>query len=583
MSPGTPEGRRGRWSATGVVALVVGAAALHVGAPVFMPVALAIIVAFILHPLAGLLERWVGRVAAVALVVVVAWAVLGGITWGVTRQVMSFARELPQYREQLLRRVGEFRRMTRDPGVETLQSTIGELVDELNTEPGEKTAVVVVRPEMPAIVSLPTLGRVVASAGLVTLLVAFFLLERQALRNRVLRLAGRGRLAMTTRALEDASQRISRYLVTQAALNVMFGVAAGLGLAVLGIPYALGFGVLAAILKFVPFIGFWAAMAPPVLFSVATAPGWTQPALVAGLYLGLAIASTFLLEPVLHAQRLGISRVALVLGLAFWAWLWGPVGLVIATPLTVCLIVLGRHVPELRHIAVLIGDEPALLPHVAFYQRLLAGDHTEAMELAEAYRASHSGDAVFDDVMLPALALAKLDRVRGELLEEDAAVLAGVFARVVRELDVRAASFDAPAPGVLVVGCPAEDVFDHAALLVVQESMPPDGGATIDVVSPALMSSDVVTVVTERHAPIVCIAALPSGGFAQARYLVKRLRQRAPEVRIVVALFGAHEAEAERAALMAAGADGVGTTVVETRERLLALVQFARGAISPAA
>jgi hypothetical protein len=423
-----------------------------------------------------------------------------------------------------------------------------------------------------------------ATAGLVTLLVVFVLLERQALRNRIMRLAGHGRLAMTTPALGDASARISRYLLTQTALNVAFGVAAGLGLGLLGIPYAFGWGVLAAILKFVPFVGFWAAMAPPVLLSVATATGWTQPVLVAGLYVVLAVGSTSLLEPILHAQSLGVSRVALVLGLAFWAWLWGPVGLVIATPLTVCLIVLGRHVPELRYIGVLIGDEPALRPHLGFYQRLLAGDVTEATELAEAYRTGRTPDAVLDDLVIPAVAVAKADRARGELTDDDVIALAAAFADVVRDLHEpaleRAVESD---PRVLVIGCPADDAFDHVALLALQTAMPPSLRATMEVVSPEPMSSEVVTLVAERRAAVVCVAAVWPGAVAPVRYLVKRLRQRLPEVRIIVAAFGAADVDDERSAITAAGVDSVGTTVVEARDRLVAMIQFARGAASPAA
>ena len=584
MSPRPSDERRGRWSAAGVLALIAVVAALHVGAPVFVPVALATVFAFVLSPLTGWLERRLGRAIAVAVVVAVAWAVLGGLAWGVTQQVMTFARELPEYRDQLRRRIAELRSMARDPGVDQIESTIGDLVHELQPQEPDDTRVVVVKPPTPAITSAATLMRIGASAGLVTLLVVFFLLERQALRNRIVRLAGRGRLPMTTRALEDASQRISRYLLTQTALNVTFGIAAGIGLTLIGIPYALGWGVLAAILKFVPFVGFWAAMAPPVLLTVATAHGWTQPALVAGLYIVLAVGSTFLLEPVLHAQSLGVSRVAVVLGLAFWAWLWGPVGLVIATPLTVCLIVLGRHVPELRYIAVLIGDDPALRPHLAFYQRLLAGDVTEASELAEASRARRGGVAVLDEVVMPAVAVAKADRARGELSDDDVAALAPAFARVVRDLDDRApdAAPDSDHP-TLVIGCPADDAFDHVALLALETAMPASSDTTIEIVSPELMSAEVVGFVAERRAAIVCVATVAPGAVAPVRYLVKRLRQRVPEVRIVVAAFGAADADAERAAIMAIGVDGVGMNLVEARDRLVAMVQFARGASTPVA
>jgi predicted PurR-regulated permease PerM len=562
--------RRRRWSASGALALLAVIAALHVGAPLFVPVALAIIVAFILAPVTGWLQRRVGNVIAVTLVVVATWACLGALTWGVTRQVITFARELPAYREQLRQRVGELRSLTREPAVDQIESTLSELVRELEPTKKPDAPVVVVQPPPRAMLSISTLVRIGASAGLVTLLVFFLLLERQALRNRIVRLAGRGRVAMTTRALEEASRRISRYLVTHAALNVTFGIAAGLGLALLGLPYALGWGVLAAILKFVPFVGFWAAMAPPVLFSAATAAGWWQPGLVAGLYCLLAVASTFLLEPVLHAQALGVSRVALVLGLAFWAWLWGPVGLVIATPLTVCLIVLGRHVRDLRYLAVMIGDDAALQPHLAVYQRLLAGDDAEAMDLVSSARSARSITAVIDEVILPAAAVAKADHVRGEVSDEDVGALARGFARVLREIEAREAVPPVAArPSVLVVGCPAEDEFDHVALLALDAVDVP--GMALDIVSPELLSSEVVSRVVERDAAIVCLAAIAPGGVLQIRYLTKRLRQHAPRARVVVLLFGGSDADC---ATLTAGGVECATTVSDLRDRLAAMIQL---------
>ena len=434
-SPGRRRGeRRAGPRATLVIALLLTGAAVHVAQPILVPIALAVLLAFVIGPVVGPLERRVGRVTAVAVVVIGLWSVLGAVAWGVTRQIASFARELPHYRVQLRQKVAELRKATRDPDMTELQETVEEVLAEIR--PGGAPAAVVVQSPPEPVIALSTMGKMLASAGLVTLLLTFMLLERQELRNRVIRLAGHTRLAMTTKAMDEASRRISRYLLSQAILNASFGVCVGVGLFALRIPYALAWGVLAGVLRFIPFAGFWVGMAVTTVFAVATSDGWLQPGLTAALFVVLALALTFGLEPFLYGQSAGVSRVALLVGIALWTWLWGPAGLVIATPLTVCLIVLGRHVPELQYITVLIGDEPVLSPPLRLYQRLLAGDQEEAADLIESHLATGAADSVYDALLLPALSAAKVDRLQGALSEADESVVLRATGRyIVLELE----------------------------------------------------------------------------------------------------------------------------------------------------
>lgn len=569
-------GRRAPSRATVVIALLLTAGALHVAQPILVPIALAILLAFVLSPVVGALERRIGRVTAVALVIVSLWAVVGVVAWTVTSQITSFAQELPHYRAQLRQRVAELRRAPSGRGVSELQATMDELLAEMR--PGaESPPPVVVQGARSSLIPLSGLATMFGSAGLITLLLVFMLIERQELRNRLIRLAGHSRLAMTTKAMDEASRRISRYLLSQAVLNLSFGVCAGMGLFALGVPYALVWGVLAAVLRFVPFVGFWIALALPSLFAVATSTGWWQPLLTVALFLALAAACTFGLEPLLYGQSAGVSRVALVVGIALWTWLWGPVGLIIATPLTVCLIVLGRHVPELQYITVLIGREPVLPPALRVYQRLLAGDQEEATDLVEEYTATHSPHDVYDDVLLPALSEAKADRGRGALSDLDERVVLQATRRIVRELEESDPSARTESRGrVPVVAFPVHDGFDELPLRMLKEVLAPVA-VDLEIASPELLSSEAVALAMERQAPIAVVGMLQPGGQAQLRYLCKRLRRHSPMLKIVAGSFaGRGASEPQRESLLAAGADIVVTSLFEARDLLVPWVQLAQ-------
>jgi hypothetical protein len=308
---------------------------------------------------------------------------------------------------------------------------------------------------------------------LVIVLVVFMLIYGEDLRDRMIRLIGHGRLLITTRAIDEASQRISRYLIMQLVINASFGLALGIGLFLIGVPYVLLWGVLAAVLRFIPFVGSWLVAAILLTFSVAVFPGWTQPLLVSALVAALELVSNQVMEPLLYGHSTGISPVALIIAAAFWTWLWGPVGLALSTPLTTCLVVLGKYVPHLEFLDILLGDEGTLDAGMGFYQRLVARDQDEAVAVVEDYLQNHPAETVYDDILVPALVLAKRDRTRGELTTDDEQFIYQVTRDILNDILPSQVTQSAgneittgehAGPQVILLGCPARDEADELAL-----------------------------------------------------------------------------------------------------------------------
>jgi hypothetical protein len=422
----------------------------------------------------------------------------------------------------------------------------------------------------------------------VTVLMIFMLLERRELRDRVILLIGYRRMTATTRALDEAGERISRYLLMQSIINGSFGVAVGLGLFLIGVPYAVIWGSLAAALRFIPYLGAFVAALLPLALSLAVFPGWLQPALVVGLFVVLELVTSMVMEPWLYGQSAGVSQVALLIAVIFWSWLWGPVGLLLATPLTVCLIVLGKHLPALGFIVVLMGDRPVIEAKARYYQRLLARDQDEAADIVEAYVNTDGRESVYDTVLLPALYYAKQDRDRGLLSEGDAQFV-GQATREILDVLVH----EAPAPSerdtgdlsvsdpgadtrVRILGCPARDEADALALEMVRHLLDP-ARYWIELSGTGMLTAEVVAWVDLHRPALLCIGAVAPGGLSQARHLCKRLRSQCPELKIVVGRWGLHdEMDTDRQHLLAAGADHVETTVLDT-QRALAQVALTLG------
>lgn len=575
--------------------LIVGA--LYWAQAILVPIAVSVLLTFALNPLVSTLQRWIGKTVAVLGVVMAVMGSLGLASWVVGRQMALLVEDLPAYRLNIQQKVDDVRRMSRGGSVEKVQQTLEDIkqqVSEPETRRGSLSRPVVVESQQVAgLWGFPawagSLLEPIATAMLVTVLVIFMLLERGDLRDRIISLIGHGHLATTTRAFDEAATRVSRYLLMQSLVNLMFGAGVAIGLFLIGVPYALLWAALSAALRFIPYVGPWIGAALPIVVSLAAFPGWNKALWVVGLYAGLELLTNLVLETLLYAGAAGVSQVALLVAVAFWTWLWGPLGLLMATPLTVCVVVLGKHVPGVEFVATLLADAPPLTADVSYYQRLLARDLSEASDLLERHAKSNEPDTTFDALMLPALNYAERDRLEGRLsVDEEAAVIAAT-----RELmeDVTASVTKGGTPDeptrpedfqLPILGYPANALSDLLALQMLGQVL---GGtrAALHVTSGTMMVSELVMTVVREGYLVVCIADLPPSPSTRSRYLVKKLRSAVPDLRVVVGRWAPPGlAGDEPGPLLEAGATHVGTTLTQTRDQLCELARHFRHMERPA-
>jgi predicted PurR-regulated permease PerM len=564
--------------------LLLITAILFWGKVVLVPLALAILLAFVLTPLVSWLEgHRLHRALAVTLSALLACAVLVGIVTITGVEVGHLADTMKQANTQkiLAEKVGPIAQV-----FDELQKTL----EQFGQTDKNVTRIIAESPRSP-MHWLPTLaGSVIEMAAqvfLVVVLTVFMLFQRENLRDRVIRLIGRRYLTSTTKAMSDAAERVSSYLLLQLGTNAAMGACVAIGLYLIGVPYAALWGVLVLTLRFVPYAGIWVAAALPFALSIAISPTWAEPLLVLGLYLGLELVVANFVEPLVFGHGTGVSALALLVAAAFWAALWGPIGLLLAAPLTVCLIVMGKHVPGLKFLEVLLSDAPALGPAARYYQRLLAGDRDEANLLIEEHMRDHPPEAVPDEVLLPALVRAQSDRSAGEITSEEekfifeaTGELLDDFLAHVGPVNLEAGGEKPPSVGgregpdrldVRVVGCPARDEADRLALRMLEQVLQPLG-ADVEVVPPRVLLGEARGAEPRRPPDVIVIADLPPGGLTEARQLCRRLRARYPEARILVGRWGEpDDVEGAREHLKAAGADAVAVSLLETRRQLLEL------------
>jgi predicted PurR-regulated permease PerM len=580
--------------ATAILAVII-ISMLYFGRDIFVPVALAILLSFVLAPLVGLLQRiHVPRGLAVVSVVILAFSLIFAMGSLLATQLTQLAGDLPRYQSTISEKIQSFRDTKAGRGtLERASDMLKDLSKELDkpkdapsarvpgsvlgpnvSGPPVPVAVEVRQPDPGALESLRTLisplVHPLATTFIIIIFVIFILLQREDLRNRLIRLAGSSDLQRTTAALDDAASRLSRLFLTQLILNGAFGVVIGTGLGFIGIPSAVLWGILAAALRFVPYVGAVIAAAFPLALAVAVDPGWMMLIWTLALFLVVEPVVGHVVEPMVYGHSTGLSPVAVVASATFWTALWGPIGLVLATPLTVCLVVLGRHVERLEFLDVMFGDRPALSPPEIFYQRMLAGDPTEAAEKAEEFLKERSLASYYDEVALKGLQLAQADAERGALDQERLMKIRDAvseFASDLSDQDDRPSAkgnstTDAEASSAV------ESVSENAANenfpILSKDTLPPEwqgehpvlcvaGRSLIDeaaaimlaqlstahglaarVEGAAALSTTNVFRLDTTGVAIVCLVYLDASGPAHMRYSVRRLRRKLPKATIIL-------------------------------------------------
>src|SRR5580700_3454104 len=440
-------------SVTTILAGVVIVAALYFGREVLVPIALAVLLSFILSPCVRFLQRaHLPRVVAVIVVGAVAFSAIFGLGTLMVSQVNGLAGDLPRYQTTLAAKIDSLRGVTAGSGtLERASAVLHDLSQEIDkpkdnstdflrdgATPNKPIPVEVRQPDPGTLQTLSTLIEPLihplTTTGIVLIFVIFILLQHQDLRNRLVRLAGANDLQRTTAALDDAGERLSKLFLTQLGLNAGFGLIIGAGLFLIGVPSAPLWGMLAMILRFVPYIGAVISAIFPLILAAAVGPDWSMALWTGLLFLILEPVVGQVIEPLLFGHSTGLSPVAVIASATFWTWLWGPVGLILATPLTVCLVVLGRHVERLSFLDVMFGDQPALSPAELIYQRMLARDPVEAAEQAQKFLKDRPLIAYYDEVLVEGLRLAQADAGRGLLNSERMSHIRDAVAEIIDDL-----------------------------------------------------------------------------------------------------------------------------------------------------
>lgn len=588
---------------TGVVVAVVIVTALYLGREVLVPITLAFLLSFVLSPLVALLRRiHLGRILSVVVSVIVGLGIIVALGGAIGAQVADLAHDLPRYESTIETKVGALR----TKATNAISPLIGTLRRELpgpaagqaepaRTSPpsgqpasaqisgGQQPIPVVVTPPTPSAFKIsetvlrPILNPL-ATFGIILVVTIFALLQKEDLRDRAIRLFGSRDLQRTTLAMNEAGRRLARYFLTQLAINTMFGIIVGTGLYFIGVPNPALWGISGALLRFIPYIGSWIAAALPLALAAATEPGWSMAIWTAVLYVVTELTMGQVVEPLVYGHSTGLSPLAVVVAAIFWTWLWGPIGLIISTPLTVCMVVLGRHIERLEFLDVLLGDRPALTPIENFYQRMLANDPDEVVDQAEAYLKTASLVSYYDDVALKGLQLAANDVLRGTMSRARTEQIRENIKELVRDLgeyeagtppadrggetDVRSTSDRAqshdeaaslegivdktklPAAwrGAHPVLCIAgRGPLDEAASAMLAQLLERHGLGARVVPYHAVLRENIASLDVDNVA-MACISYLEiRGNPAHLRHLLRRLRLRLPQVPLLVGLWPAQD------------------------------------------
>jgi len=541
---------------------VVVVAALYFGQEVLLPVTVAVLLSFVLSPLVnGLRKLHVPHVVAVVFSVTVALGLIGGVAALVGSQLVDVAADLPRYQSTVeakidtvrgatVKRLSSFATSLRGALHEAPQQPSSAPPTEEQNNPGkEKPVPVEVHnpPPDPLTIAQGILRPVLhplATAAIVFVVAIFILLQRDDLRDRLIRLLGTRDLHRTTLAMDDAAGRLSRYFLVQLGINASFGFIIAVGLYLIGLPSPILWGIMAGLLRFVPYLGSWVAAAGPVLLAAAVEPGWVKAISVAGLFLVTEPLIGQFLEPLLYGRSTGLSPLSVVISAIFWGWLWGPIGLIISTPITLCLVVLGRHIEQFAFLQILFGDRPALTKSETFYQRILGGETDDLQEQAEEALKKTGLSAYYDEVAMPGLELAARDLARGVLtdlqlqriVETVAALVAEIGPQPDEEADSKSETDSATHAGTIrcVVG---RSELDFAAATLLAHLLSRKGCRAEVVANPSVSRGNIGNFSTEGVSALVVCYVDFSGATAPLRFLLRRLRQRLPEAHLLMAVW----------------------------------------------
>ncbi|MEO8658996.1 MAG: AI-2E family transporter [Bryobacteraceae bacterium] len=573
----------------GMIAAFGTIAALYFARDILIPLAFALILTFVLSPVVALLQRThIGRGPSVGLTMLATILATGWVSWVIVIQLVDVAQEIPQYRQNILAKMEVLRIPTKGP-FGLAAASLREIAAQLSSpvDPGpvvqgrrprsapgappSPAPVVIVQPKATSLdyvrdVAEPLLHPLLAT-GLVLIFTVFMLIRRLDLIHRLFSLVGLGHINVMTQALDDAALRVSRYLLMQVLVNAGFGVLFGLGLYFIGVPNAILWGVLAGLLRIVPYVGTLVAASLPMALSLASSNGWLPPLLVAALFLGLELSIGNFVEPLLYGAHTGISSLALMVAAVFWSVLWGPAGLILSTPLTVCAVVLGRYIPELSFLHIMLGDEVVLGEEVQIYQRLLAMDQSEAHAIVERFLKDKTLVQLYDSVIIPALSLAEEDRHKGQIDTAREEFLYSSINEMISEFSENQA---VAAPVDLRVLCvPANDRADEVTAAMLAQLLE-QTGCTAVAVSVALSSrAELLARLAAGQDDLVCISALPPYTFAPARTMCKLIREKFPKLKVVVGVWGfAGDTEKAKARFERAQPDRLVTSMASAIEQI---------------
>jgi predicted PurR-regulated permease PerM len=564
-----------------LLAVVVGVAAiaaLYFARVVLIPFALALLFTFILTPVVKILERiHLRRIPSTLLVVLLSVGACGAVGWTVAKQLGEVVNQLPAYKSNIKARLGSLR-WPANQSLDSASETITEISKDLaaspiashppssasapspvarSASPARPVPVEVVKAPALPLESVQSVLGLLGSSVIVLVFTIFMLIRREDLRNRLISLAGEGHLHLVTQTLDDASARVSKYLLLQCVVNTCYGIFIGVCLHFIGVPGALLWGVLAGVLRFLPYIGPPLGGIMPLLLTLAVFHGWTQPLIVLLLFIVTELVVSNFIEPMLYGTHTGISSLAILVAAIFWTAIWGPIGLVLSTPLTVCLLVAGRHVPRLRFLHILLGDEPVLTPSSRFYQRLLAMDHDDARRVLENQLEGMTLEDLYDTVLIPALSLAEHDRHQDRLDDTTEKFICQSTRELIEELwEPRADDSNsvpageagessaryqthltrAPLAHSLNILCvPARDEADELVGTMLAQVLERAGHRAQCIAADNV--GEMLAQITDAHPDVVCISALPSFAVPHVRSLYAKLRAQHPDLRILVGLW----------------------------------------------